>query len=126
MGLLLLSSTNRLARPVDRIRQLNTVSAHQNEQDKNLVIKQIKILFLRCRLLKASIGLISLSIFFVCLIMFLLFCSYRFNIQLNFFIESFFMASLFLPIIGLLCSIADVWLTLHSLKFELKNTIGNL
>jgi len=118
LGLLLLVLTNRLARPIDRIRllckELTALSGH----DKQTVQDQVMILYQRCRLLQASIALTTLSIFFASVIVFVLFFTYILEVQSGILVKFFFAASLLSLISSLLCFMLDVRLSLHSVKME--------
>ena len=123
LGLLLLSMTNRLTRPVDRIRSMfHEIDSASSEQTA-LMHKQMAIYYKRCRLLQIAIALIVASIFFVSVIMLMLFSTLVFDLQLVFFIKLFFMISLVCLIVALTFFLFDIRITLKSLKIEVKKYI---
>jgi len=122
VGLLLLSQTNRLARVIDRTRHL------VKEIEKNNAIKekrkvQIKILYKRGRLLRLSITAISITIFFAGLMILLLFLGYFTKFK----IDSLFLISFIIAILGLICSIIiflfDISLSLKALKHQIREVL---
>ena len=121
LGLVLLTMSNRLGRSVDRIRiftvELKTAPAEEIANIRT----QINIIYRRCRILRAAIGLVAVSMFFVSSIMLMLFSTLAFNIQLIAFIKIFFTASLACFILALIFFFRDVCLSLDSLKIELDH-----
>ncbi|WP_029896889.1 DUF2721 domain-containing protein [Desulfohalovibrio reitneri] len=62
-GLLLLSLTNRLGRPIDRTRQLLREVDAATGDDLGNLRQQIQVLTRRCRLLRTAIGLALAGVF---------------------------------------------------------------
>ena len=62
VGLLLLSVTNRLARPIDRARQIHQEIKRAGIRAQPRDEVQLKVLLRRCELLRAAIGLLVFSI----------------------------------------------------------------
>jgi len=118
LGLLMLSMTNRLARPIDRIRQLRHEVKGATENEKESLRQQFKILYKRCHLLRVAIALVAASIFFVSMIMLMLFFILAFNMPLISFIKWFFTLSLLCLIVSLTFLLRDISLTLRSIKIE--------
>lgn len=119
LGLLLLSMTNRLARPIDRIRALTAGLKGVPAGDVSHTREQIDILYSRCRLLQAAIALIAASIFFTSVIVLMLFSTLVFNIKLIAFIKLLFVASLISLIVSLIFFLSDIRLSLRSIKIEI-------
>jgi len=120
-GLLLLSMTNRLSRPIDRIRLLCADSRKAPSDVRPIIREQIDILYRRCQFLRVAILLAGVSISFVSLIILMLFVSYTLDIQLVYLIEFSFLASLICLILSLVFFLTDVNLSLQSIKIEIKN-----
>ncbi|MFH1857550.1 MAG: DUF2721 domain-containing protein [Candidatus Omnitrophota bacterium] len=120
LGLLLLTMSNRLSRPIDRIRQLCRELETTSDKEIPSLQEQIRILYKQCRLLRASIAFITISIFFAATIIFLLFFSYRFGIHLEFLVEAAFAASLISLIASLVFFLLDIRLSLNSVKMEIE------
>ena len=127
LGLLLLSMVNRLARPIDRIRLLCEDLKGAPREDVPILKEQILILYKRCQLLRNSIALMILSIFFVSIIILLLFLIFIFSIPLQFLVELLFTLSMISLIIALLFFLLDIRFTLKSIKMEIdKHIKGSL
>lgn len=122
LGLLLLSMTNRLARPIDRIRVITAGLKGASQEEIPLMREQIAILYKRCRLLQMAIALVAMSLFFVSIIMLMLFTILVFDIQLISSIKLFFAASLACLIASLIFFMLDIRLTLRSIKIHIDNT----
>ena len=120
IGLLLLSMTNRLARPTDVIRRLLLDLQSAPEKDKASLIDQIEHLRKRCSILRTSIFLSILAIVCVSGVTLLLFASLVFKIQLYFLVEILFGGSLVCLISSLLYLMQDIRTTLHSLDLEIE------
>lgn len=120
IGLLLLSMTNRLARPTDIIRRLLLDLQSAPEKDKSSLIDQIGHLRKRCAILRTSIFLSILAIVCVSGVTLLLFASLVFKIRLHFLVEILFGGSLVCLISSLLYLMQDIRTTLHSLDLEIE------
>lgn len=119
MGLLLLSLTNRFARPIDKIRQLVDRSC-SDDKERQAVKSQIDILYRRAKILRLAIVCIASSIFLMCLTMILIFCSYVFGVNVSALTQVCLFVGLILPVIGLASLIADVSMALQSLEIEIR------
>ncbi len=117
-GLLLLSMTNRLARPIDRIRELAHLTAGESEAERRSHKRQIDILHRRCLLLKRAIQCIGIGIFLVSLLMLILFASLIFKLDLALVSMLVFVAALVSLIAGVGSFLLDIRLTLRSVEIE--------
>lgn len=113
--------SNRLGRGVDRIRVFTAELKTAPAKETPGIRAQIDIIYRRCRILRAAIGLVAASMFFVSAIMLMLFSALAFNLQLIAFIKVFFTASLACFILSLMFLFRDVCLSLDSLKIELEH-----
>lgn len=120
VSLLLLSMTNRIARPVDRIRFLGKELKTASDSDRKLYLRQITILYKRCFLLKNAITAAVLSIVCASAIVLLLFIMFAFSIKLNLLIECFFIASLFTLVTSLVYFLKDIGASLKSVQVEIE------
>ena len=120
LGLLLLTMSNRLARPIDRIRLLCHDLKGSSGKEKMVLREQIEILYKRCRLLQISIALVTASVFFTSVIVLVLFSAYIFNIHPELLVKFFFIVSLISLIASLLFFMLDIRLVLNSLKIEIR------
>ena len=123
LALLLLSMTNRLARPIDRIRILSGELRRIPKEEGASLREQIKILFKRCQLLQAAITFTTVSILLVSIIILTLFSNYIFNMHSELLVEIFFMASLMCLIIAVIYFLWDIRFSLHSIKIEIDKHI---
>ena len=120
-GLLLLSMSNRLARPIDRIRLLCAqIKLHPGDADAK-IHQQIKILFRRCRYLRSSIMFTICSVVFVSLIILLMFLGSFQNWPPAILLKTFFILSLVSLVVGLIFFLLDILLALHSLEIEIES-----
>lgn len=119
IGLLLLSMTNRIARPTDIIRRLLVELQSAPEKDRASLVNQISHLRRRCSILRTAIFLSILAIVCVSGVMLLLFASLLFDIQLHVLVQFFFGSSLISLIVSLLYLMQDIRITLHSLDLEI-------
>ena len=122
VGLLLLSQTNRLARVIDRTRHL-VKEVEENKAIKEKRKVQITILYKRGKLLRLSITIISVTIFFAGLMILLLFLGYFTEFR----IDALFLISFVIAILGLIFSITifllDISLSLKALKHQIKEVL---
>ena len=120
LGLLLLSMTNRLARSIDRCRQLNDELQLANEEEAENLRRQVAILYERCLLLRTSIGFNIASVFFASLIVLLIFSMSIFRLNLSVIVELIFAFSLLSLISSLIFLFLDIRKGLNSLRIEIK------
>ncbi len=120
VGLLLLSMTNRLGRPLDRIRLLITELRNAPEDQRPVIAEEIKVLYQRAGLLQTAIVLATLSITLAAMIILTLFFGGATGFPLNGVVEVLFSGSLVALVASLVVFIADIRLGLHSIKIELE------
>ena len=124
-GLLLLSMSNRLARPIERIRYLcEQIKAHPNTEHSHAQ-EQITILYKRSKLLRNAILCITCSIALVTVIILLLFLGNLFVLPVTILIDSFFILSLVFLTISMVFFLLDIYWSLDSLRIEIRHTQGN-
>lgn len=118
VGLLLLSVTNRLGRAIDRSRvmaqELDKEGVHAAREAK----EQLRILMRRAQFLRYSVSLIVLSISFSCLMILLLFILLFFGIHEEYLVLGSFCMGLVSLLLSMLYLLADVYLSLKALKYE--------
>src|SRR5580765_243883 len=73
VGLLLLTMTNRLARTIDRSRQLVHELQAQNTANREHILAQVVIIYRRARLLRLTITLAGLSVLLAAVLIIALF-----------------------------------------------------
>ncbi len=122
VGLLLLSFANRLARPLDRARQLKKEYEHAPDEHKDVLFTQIEIFYGRCRILRNAVGALTVSLIFISLVILSLFISLTFQIVfLKLLVRLLFVLSLISIIVGLIYFFWDVLETLKSIRLEIKH-----
>jgi hypothetical protein len=126
IGLLLLSMTNRIARPTDLIRRLLDILPTAPERDVKFLLGQVAVLRKRCRVMRLAIFFSILAIICVSCVTLLLYASLLLNMPLEFAVEVLFGGSLVSLIISLLYLLEDIRITLHSLDLEIERRKGSL
>ena len=119
VGLLVLSMTNRLGRPLDRIRALTSSFEQAEAEQKRVLLEEIDILYRRAKLLQVAVTFAVLSIFFVGTIILFLFITATFGVSLEGLIEALFSVSLISLVISLVLFLWDIQLGLNSIKLEI-------
>ena len=119
VGLLVLSMTNRLGRPLDRIRALTGEIKQADGEQKRVLLEEIDILYRRAKLLQAAVTFSVLSIFFVATIIFSIFVTVTFGAGLEGLIVAQFSASLVALVVSLVLFVWDIQLGLNSIKIEI-------
>ena len=120
IGLLLLSMTNRIARPTDLIRRLLVDIAATPESDRTSLMLQVALLRKRCSILRTAIFLSILAIVCVGGVTLLLFSSLLLEVRLPYLVEILFSSSLVSLIASLLYLMQDIRITLRSLDLEIE------
>ena len=120
VGLLVLSMTNRLGRPLDRIRAVTGEISKAEGDQKKVLLEEIDILYRRARLLQTAVTFSVLSIFFVATIIFSIFVTVMFGARLEGLIVIQFSASLIALVASLVLFVWDIQLGLNSIKLEIN------
>jgi len=119
IGLLLLSMTNRLARVIDRSRQLSHALRSVKGPEREVVVSQINILSTRARFVRLAITLATLSILFAAILVITLFMAALLRWEVGVLVTIFFIICMGSLIVSLLAFLRDVHLSLAALKLEL-------
>lgn len=124
VGLVLLALTNRLGRPIDRVRELCGEFRHAPAEEKAVLTQEIKILYRRCHLMRLSVIFATLSIFAVAMIILAFFVTYAFGLWIANLVKSLFTGSLICLMLSLGFFLADVHQALGSLRIEVREHLG--
>ena len=124
VGLLLLSMTNRIGRPIDRIRALTQELRLAEGEQRRVLLEEIDILYRRAKLLRVAVTLSVLSIFFVATLILVLFVAVTFGSSLEGLIELLFAGSLLSLVASLALFLWDIQLGLNSIKLEIDRWKG--
>jgi len=125
-GLLLLSMSNRLSRPIERIRHLcDGIKAHP-QRDHQAAQEQIRILYKRCEHLRNAIAFIIYSIALISFIVLLLFLNTLYDLPITFLINIFFILSLVSLMMSMFFFLMDIRGSLDSLKIEIRHSQASI
>lgn len=119
VGLLILSMTNRLARVVDRSRQLGTACRNAAPADLPSMVSQLATLVRRARMLRRAIRFAALCVLMAALLVIVLFLSAYLGLQSMFPAVALFILCLGSLIVALISFIQDINLSLAALDTEL-------
>ena len=122
-GLLLLVTSNRMGRPIDRIWVLNEEIKKAAGAEKEILKKQIAILFRRAWLLRLAIAFNTIGILCISFIILLLFTTLTLNADFSNIIQILFIMGLLSLMSSLVAFLSDVSLTLKSLKIQIKENL---
>ena len=121
-GLLLLSMTNRLSRPIERIRHLCDVIKAHPQRDHKATREQIDILYKRCEHLRNAITCIIYSIALVSFIVLFLFLDSFYSWPITFLITILFISSIIFLTASMFFFLMDIHGGLDSLKIEIRHS----
>lgn len=120
VGLLILSMTNRLARVVDRSRQMGTLRHEPSSEEARRIEPQLRILVRRARLLRRAISCATLSVLLAAILVIVLFLTAYFRIEGVLASVIVFVCCLLSLIAGLVVFLQDIHLSLVALDLELE------
>ena len=123
VGILVLTLTNRLGRIIDKVRSLRTEldsATVRREEEKKI---QIKILYIRAKLIRNAIALITLSIICSSLIIPVLAISILGGFDVQVFGYVFFSISILSFITAAIFFFSDIIVSLKAIKLEIKEFI---
>jgi hypothetical protein len=120
LGLLLLTMTNRLARTIDRARELIDEYDSLSSTVKSKVDREILVLWKRARYVRTAILLATTTCLGAASLIILLFLTSLLQINIPLVIEMIFIFSMFCLIGALIFFLLDVNLTLSALRIELE------
>ncbi|TAL06697.1 MAG: DUF2721 domain-containing protein [Verrucomicrobia bacterium] len=126
VGLLLLTMTNRLARTIDRSRQLAQDLHSPIAPNREHTLAQVSIIYRRARLLRLTIALAALSVLLAAVLIVTLFLTALFHWEEGFVISLIFIGSMGSLVTSLVTFIYDIHLSLVALKLELKQVKPDL
>ncbi|MCE1273284.1 MAG: DUF2721 domain-containing protein [Chlorobiaceae bacterium] len=120
IGLLLLTMTNRLARTIDRSRELLEGYEELSSNEQSKVDREIKVLWKRARYVRAAILLASSTCLGAAMLIILLFLTSLFQIEVPLVVAAVFIMSMLCLIASLIFFLLDVNLTLSALRIGLE------
>jgi hypothetical protein len=123
IGLLLLSMTNRLGRVIDRARSLVREKSTADETDKLTIEAQLRILWMRARLIRLAIVLSSISALAAAILIIALFITALLQIESAWIVSFLFIFCLACLIGSLVVFIHDLNRSLAALKLEIEGSL---
>jgi hypothetical protein len=122
VGLLILSMTNRLARVLDRSRQVAEARRKAQQQERKRFEPQLKILVRRAHLLRSAIRFAVLSVLVVAILVIALFLTAFLHVEVILLSAILFIVCLVSLIASLLVFLQDINLSLAALKLDLDQS----
>ena len=120
VGIMLTVFTNRLARTVDRARELERSAAHVPEADRARELHApLNALAQRGRLLSIAITLCTICALLVAVVVVVLFLGESFNFRISYAIDTLFIAAMLSCIGAILCFLREVFIATASLRIGL-------
>jgi hypothetical protein len=120
VGLLLLSVTNRLGRAIDRSRSIVKELDLEEIVAREDSTAQLNILIRRASLLRLSVCLLVMSIFFSCLMILFLFLKGFWEMQIDMVVIGIFSMNMAVLLGAMGYLLADLFLSLRALKIEVS------
>lgn len=120
VGLLLLSMTNRVARPIDRLRQVLKERETATGPRRQNLDAQVSLLYRRCRMLRSAIALAIACIFSISFIILLLFATLVYHLPAQPLVQWLFAVSLLCLLTSLALFFADIHLTMSTVALEME------
>lgn len=119
LGLILLTTTNRLGRTIDRVRILTTELPTATENKHAKISAQLAILWRRARLIRMAILLSSMSALASAVLIIVIFLTALWQLEVAWLIGSLFILGMLCVIGALIFLILDINQSLAALKLEM-------
>jgi len=119
LGLILLTTTNRLGRTIDRVRILIAMIPNAAETKRAKISAQLAILWRRARLIRMAILLSSLSALAAAILIIMIFLTALWQLEAAWLIGSLFILCMCCVIGALIFVILDINQSLAALKLEM-------
>ena len=119
LGLILLTTTNRLGRTIDRVRILVALRPGAGDTKRVRVSAQLEILWRRARLIRMAIMLTSMSALAAAILIIVIFLEALWMLEAAWLIGSLFILCMLCLIGALIYVILDINQSLAALKLEL-------
>lgn len=120
LGLILLTTTNRLGRTIDRVRILVELLPAATAAKRDKIESQLAILWRRARLIRMAILLASLSALFAAILIIVIFFTALWGWETGLLIGGLFIVCMLCVSGSLIYVILDINQSLAALKLELK------
>lgn len=118
MGALMLTLTNRMARIVDRTRNIATQMRAAPATDRSHLEDQLNIMWKRAKLVRMAVTFAASSMLVACLLVVAIFAGSVLHRELGAVMVGLFIASLLLVVAALVAFLRDIFVSLHALSLE--------
>ncbi len=125
LGGLLITLTNRMARIVDRSRNLCTQIRSASGEEKERLAEQLDVMWNRANLMRWAVTCAGASMFVACLLICGIFLSALAGRELALLLIGLFTLSLAFLIASLTLFLRDLFISLVALGIEIKRTVGH-
>lgn len=119
VGMILLSMTNRFGRVIDRSRQLTHALRAGPQPGRETVLAEVRVLWLRAKIIRAGIGLAVLSALMAALLIISLFLGALLKLGIATTLVALFIMCMICLIGALLMFFWDINLSLNALRLEM-------
>lgn len=120
MGALMITLTNRMARIVDRTRELaESIPAADRDERKHLE-SQLDIMWARSLMMRRAVTCNGLSMLLACLLIVALFGAGMFDWNIKFVVLGLFAASIVMLTASLVDFLRDIFVSLHALHLQVE------
>jgi len=124
MGALMITLTNRMARVVDRTRELAEAMPSATPDDWIHLDDQLQIMWGRALMLRRAVTNNGLSMLISCLMVVVIFGVAKFELNLGPLVLGLFIASILFLTASLVDFLRDIFVSLHALKLQVDRARG--
>jgi type IV secretory pathway VirB6-like protein len=118
MGALMITLTNRMARIVDRTRELAELIPEADPDERQHLENQLAIMWRRTLMIRRAVTSNGLSMLVSCLLIVVLFAAAMFDWNLRVVVLVLFAASILLLTASLVDFLRDIFVSLHALQLQ--------
>ena len=124
MGALMITLTNRMARVVDRTRELAEAMPDAAPDDRAHLEDQLRIMWGRALMLRRAVTCNGLSMLISCFMVVAIFGVAKFELPLGSIVLGLFVTSIFCLTASLVDFLRDIFVSLHALKLQVDRARG--
>jgi len=120
MGALMITLTNRMARIVDRAREVAEAMTAATGDDRAHLEAQLDIMWRRALMIRRAVTSNGLSMLLSCVMVVAIFGAAKFELPLGTLVLSLFVGSILLLTASLVDFLRDIFVALHALKLQVE------
>ena len=120
MGALMITLTNRMARIVDRTRELAEAIPDTDPEERRHLDAQLDIMWARSGMMRRAVTCNGLSMLLACLLIVALFGAAMFDWNMKVVVLGLFAASIMLLTASLVDFLRDIFVSLHALHLQVE------